>query len=79
MVRDASAGMGGWPRKVVERSLAKAEATNPPDTVRGRIVRQAGVALLEWVEAGKTATGRQNTGDRRVAVVSWRPAPTPGS
>lgn len=50
MVRDASAGEGAWPKQVIDRSLARAEATNDPDTYRGRLIRQARLALLEWVE-----------------------------
>ncbi|SRR6266446_4801273 len=49
MVRDASADQGAWPLQIVERSLLKAEASNPPTTFRGRLIRQARLALLEYV------------------------------
>lgn len=49
MVRDASVGLGGWPRQVVETSIAKAESCNPALTFRGRLIRQARTALTEWV------------------------------
>jgi len=49
MVRDASMGLGGWPRQVVERSLAQAESSNPVLTFRGRLIRQARTALTEWL------------------------------
>jgi excisionase family DNA binding protein len=49
MVRDASAAQGAWPLQIVERSLSKAEASNPPTTFRGRLIRQARLALLEYV------------------------------
>jgi len=50
MVRDASTEQAAWPRQVVERSLAKAEASNGPGTFRGRLIRQARHALMEWVD-----------------------------
>ena len=49
MVRDASADQGSWPVQIVKRSLAKAEASNPSITFRGRLIRQARLALLEYV------------------------------
>lgn len=49
MVRDASANQAAWPRQIVERSISKAEASNPPTTFRGRLIRQARLALLEYV------------------------------
>lgn len=49
MVRDASADQGAWPVQIVERSLSKAEASNPPTTFRGRLIRQARLALVEYV------------------------------
>ncbi len=49
MVRDASVAQGAWPLQIVERSLSKAEASNPPTTFRGRLIRQARLALLEYV------------------------------
>jgi len=56
MVRDASTGLGAWPLQIVDRSLSRAEASNPPTTFRGRLIRQARLALLEYVrqrEAGR--------------------------
>jgi hypothetical protein len=49
MVRDASADQGTWPLQIVERSLSKAEASNPYTTFRGRLIRQARLALLEYI------------------------------
>jgi excisionase family DNA binding protein len=50
MVRNASTEQAEWPRQVVERSLAKAEASNPAHTYRGRLIRQARLALIEWMD-----------------------------
>jgi excisionase family DNA binding protein len=58
MVRDASIDQGAWPRQVVQDSLAAAEASNPVDTFRGRLVRQARVALLEWLDKRDKRQGR---------------------
>lgn len=54
MVRDASADQGAWPVQIVERSISKAEASNPPTTFRGRLIRQARLALLEYVHQRET-------------------------
>ncbi len=50
MVRDASVNLGQWPRQIVERSLARAEASNSAKTFRGRLIRQARIALLDWLD-----------------------------
>jgi excisionase family DNA binding protein len=50
MVRDASADQAAWSRQVVEKWVSQAEASNPRDTFRGRLVRQARLALMEWVD-----------------------------
>lgn len=49
MVRDASADQAAWPLQIVERSISKAEASNPPTTFRGRLIRQARLALMDYV------------------------------
>ncbi len=47
MVRDASADSLGSPIQSVKTWIAKAEASNPPDTEHGRLVRIAGPLLIE--------------------------------
>jgi len=50
MVRDASANQASWPRQVIDQWLSRAEASNPVATFRGRLIRQARLALTDWVE-----------------------------
>ena len=50
MVRDASANHASWPRQVIDKWVSKAEASNPADTFRGRLVRQARLELMEWAD-----------------------------
>lgn len=58
MVRDASADQAAWPRQIVDQSLAKAEASNSPSTFRGRLIRQARLALLDYVHRRETQSAR---------------------
>ncbi len=61
MVRDASAGELRTPVETVKVWLSKAEASNPPDTEHGRMVRIAGPLLLEQHSAhdGETPASRR--------------------
>jgi hypothetical protein len=49
MVRDASANSLGTPIQAAKIWIQKAEASNPPETEHGRLVRIAGPLLLGYL------------------------------
>ena len=56
MVRDAVGGTKPSSEAAVRQWLAKAEASNPPDTEHGRLVRIAGTLLIENAISGGSST-----------------------